>query len=382
LEQPRRSIARYVRVLLPLAVIAALAPWAWRQLVPGDAAVAKVAPPVPVGVARAARADVAITADGLGTVTAQNSVAVRSQVDGQLKQVMFREGQEVRTGDILAQIDPRTYQAQLEQAGAKRAQDEALLANARRDLARYSALLRNEYATRQQVDTTQAQVHQLEAAVKADLAAMESAKVLLGYTTIRSPIDGRAGFRQVDPGNIVHVNDAIPMVSITQMKPITVVFTLGQDALPDVIRAMAAGPLAVDAFSRDGRQKLDSGHLELVDNQIDPATGTIRMKAIMANDGGLLWPGQFVNARLTLGTRTGAVTVPASAVLRGQQGAYVYVVKGDGTAWAQPVVVARADERQAVIDSGIGDGDTVVTEGQMRLKNGAKVDAKSVDQPK
>ncbi len=365
---------------LALLIIAAgLGLWAFRQYGPGAnvAGPAKAAPVIPITATAAAKLDVPVTLDGLGTVAATNTVTIRTQVDGQLHQVLFREGQEVKTGDVLVQIDPRAYQAQLDQAIAKKAQDEAQLANARRDLARYTELVKNEYATRQQVDTTQALVAQLSAAVQADQAAIESVRVLLGYTTIRSPIDGRTGFRQIDQGNIVHVNDAVPMVVISQMRPIMVVFTLPQDALPDVIRAMATGSLDVTAFSRDGKQVLDRGHLELVDNQIDQTTGTVRLKASMPNETGLLWPGQFVNAHLVLGTRRQAVTVPASAILRGQQGAYVYVARADSTAEARPVSVGQSDETRAVIESGLTEGENVVTTGQMRLQNGAKVEVRT-----
>lgn len=370
---------RILRQAFLLVIVAGLGVVGYRQFVagPGATGPAKAAPVIPVATAPAILADVPMTLDGLGTVTAANTVAVRTQVDGQLQEVAFREGQEVKAGDILVQIDPRTYQAQLAQASAKRAQDEAQLANARRDLARYAALVKNEYATRQQVDTTQAQVNQLEAAVKADQAAIDNARVLLGYTTIRSPISGRAGFRQIDQGNVVHVNDATPMVTVTQMRPITVVFTLPQDVLPDVVRAMAGGALAVTARSRDGKQVLDQGQLDLVDNQIDQATGTIRLKAAMPNESGLLWPGQFVSARLVLGTRARALTVPAAAILRGQQGAYVYVVKADATVEARPVQIATADQTVAVVDSGLGEGEIVVTAGQMRLQAGARVEAKA-----
>ena len=332
---------------------------------------------VPVTATPAARSDVPVILNGLGTVTATNTVTVRTQVDGQLHQVLFHEGQEVKSGDVLVQIDPRTYQAQLDQAIAVKAQNEAQLANARRDLARYSVLVKKEYATRQQVDTTQALVTQLEAAVLGSQAAIANARVLLGYTTIRSPIDGRAGFRQIDQGNIVHVSDATPIVVITQMRPIMVVFTLPQDTLPDVIKAMAGNSLAVTALSRDGKQVLDRGRLELVDNQIDQTTGTARLKASMPNENGLLWPGQFVNARMVLGTRQKAVTVPASAILRGQQGAYAYVVRADASAEVRPVVVAQSDDALAVIESGVEEGENVVTTGQMRLQNGARVELRT-----
>jgi multidrug efflux system membrane fusion protein len=369
---------KLLRPLLVLIAVIGIGLWGYRQFGPGAtvSAPVRVAPVVPVSATTATVMDVPLALDGLGTVTAANTVTVRSQVDGQLSQVLFREGQDVKGGDVLVQIDPRAYQAQLDQAIAKKAQNEALLANARRDFARYAALMKNEFATRQQVDTSQAQVTQLEAAVHADQAAIQNARVLLGYTTIRSPIDGRAGFRQIDQGNIIHVNDATPVVVITQMKPIMVVFTLPQDELPGVIRAMAAGKLDVTAVSRDGKQVLDRGSLELVDNQIDQATGTMRLKAVMPNETGLLWPGQFVNAHLVLGTRRQAVTVPAAAILRGQQGAYVYVVRADSTVEARPVTVAPAESGRVVIASGIAEGETVVSAGQMRLQNGAKVDVK------
>ena len=365
--------------LVLLAVVAGLGLWAFRHYGPGAtvAGPATAAMAIPVTAAAATLQDVPVTLDGLGTVAATNTVTIRSQVDGQLSQVLFREGQDVKDGEVLVQIDPRAYQAQLDQAVAKKGQNQALLANAKRDLARYSSLLRNDYATRQQVDTAQALVAQLEAAVQADQAAIENARVLLGYTTIRSPIDGRAGFRQIDQGNIVHVNDAVPVVVISQVRPIMVVFTLPQDALPDVIRAMAGGPLAVTALSRDGKLVLDQGRLELVDNQIDQTTGTIRLKASMPNQAGLLWPGQFVNAHLVLGNRRQAVTVPASAIQRGQQGAYVYVTRPDATVEARPVDVGQSDESRTVIESGLTEGETVVTTGQMRLQNGAKVEVRT-----
>ncbi|WP_096704930.1 efflux RND transporter periplasmic adaptor subunit [Magnetospirillum sp. 15-1] len=367
---------KHLRQICILLAVIGLAVWGYRKYggEVGPVGAAKAVPAIPVATTAAILEDVPISLDGLGTVTAANTVTVRTQVDGQLLQVLFREGQDVQAGAVLAQIDPRSYQAQLDQAMAKKAQNEAMLANARRDLGRYGALLKNEYATRQQVDTTQALVNQLEAAVKADQAAIENSRVLLGYTTIRSPIDGRAGFRQIDQGNVVHVNDATPMVVITQMHPINVVFTLPQDVLPDVIRAMAAAPLEVTTVSRDGRQVLDVGRLELVDNQIDQSTGTIRLKAVMPNQTGLLWPGQFVSAHLVLGVRRQAVTVPANAILRGQQGAYAYVVGADSTVEARPLTLGRGDESRVVVVAGLAAGETVVTDGQMRLKNGARIE--------
>ncbi len=346
--------------------------WAWR----GTKGPAGAAGPrsVPVSVAVASRRDMPQWLDGLGTVQAYYTVTVRPQVDGQLQSVAFTEGQEVHAGDLLAQIDPRSYQAALDQAQAKKAQDQAQLANARVDLARYAGLVTKHYVTQQQYDTTRALVNQLEATVLGDGAAVESARVQLGYTTIRAPISGRVGIRQIDPGNIVHASDANGIVVLSQMHPISVLFPLPQDELPRVVRAMAAGPLEVVAASRDGKDMLDRGTLELVDNQIDPATGTVKLKATMPNGQGVLWPGQFVDARLLVGTLHQVVTVPATAVLHGQQSTYAYVVKPDHTVEARTVTAAPAGGDFTVIESGIADGETVVTAGQYRLQQGARVE--------
>ena len=330
---------------------------------------------VPVSVAAARLKDVPQWLDGIGTVQAYNSVTVRPQIDGQLQSVAFTEGQEVHAGDLLAQIDPRSYQAALDQALAKKAQDQAQLTNARTDLARYAGLIAKHYVTQQQYDTARALVTQLTAAVLGDAAAVENARVQLGYTTIRAPISGRAGIRQIDPGNIVHAADPTGIVVLTQMHPISVLFTLPQDELPGVLRAMAAGPLEVVAASRDGSDVLDRGTLALVDNLIDPSTGTVKLKATMPNSQGVLWPGQFVDARLLVGTSHHVVTVPATAVLHGQQGTYAYVVKPDHTVVARPVTTAPANGDLAVISSGIAVGETVVTAGQSRLQPGTRIEA-------
>jgi multidrug efflux system membrane fusion protein len=369
-----------IRWVLFVVLAAAVAGgwWVYRNypIATGSPSAAKQQPAVPVGTVLASRRDVPITLEGLGSVQAFNAVTIHTQVDGQLIRVLFKEGQEVHAGDVLVQIDPRSLQAGLDQAQAKKAQDSALLANAKRDMDRYAALVAMHDVTQQQFDTTRAQVTQYAAAVQGDDAAIENARVLLDYTTIRAPIDGRVGIRQIDQGNIVHVNDANGLVSITQVHPITVLFNLPQDNLPQVVRAMAAGPLKVLALSRDRTEKLDEGQLELVDNQIDPASGTIRLKATMPNLGNLLWPGQFVNARLMVGIRAQAVTVPATAILRGQQGAYAYVVKQDGTVEMRTIVTKQTADDLAVIDDGIQDGETVVTSGQFRLQPGSRVEAK------
>jgi multidrug efflux system membrane fusion protein len=354
--------------------------WAWRVARGPEPAGLRGAT-VPVSVAAASLQDVPQWLDSIGTVQAYYAVTVRPQVDGQLQSVVFKEGQDVQAGDLLAQIDPRSFQAALDQALAKKAEDQAQLANAQVDLARYAGLVAKHYVTQQQYDTTRALVNQLQATVLGDAAAVENTRVQLGYTTIRAPISGRVGIRLIDPGNIVHAADATGIVVITQMHPISVLFTLPQDDLPRVVRAMAAGPLDVVAASRDGKDVLDHGTLGLVDNQIDPATGTVKLKATMPNSAGVLWPGQFVDARLLIGTRHQVVTVPATAVLHGQQGAYAYVVKPDHTVEPRPVTAAAAVGDLEVIEAGIADGETVVTTGQYRLQPGARVEVEAAAAP-
>ena len=328
---------------------------------------------VPVTATPATRTDVPVSLQGIGTVQAYYSVTVHSRVDGQLDSVAFREGQEVHAGDRLAQIDPRPYQASLDQALAHKAQDLAQLVNSQRDLRRYTDLMANQAVPRQQVDTTRSQVAQFDAALKADDAAIEGAQVQLGYTTITSPIDGRVGIRQIDPGNIVHAADAGGIVVVTQVRPISVIFSLPEDELPAIAQAMERGPLEVTALSRDGRRRLDQGRLELIDNLIDQTTGTIRLKATMPNRQGSLWPGQYVNAELLVEVRRQVVTVPAIAVQRGEKGRFVYVVGRDHDVQVRPVTVGQFNQGVAVIDNGLAPGDLVVTTGQYRLKSGTKV---------
>jgi len=363
-----------VIALLAVSLIGAAGYWAFGHF-SAPPTPPPAAPGIPVTSSVAALRDVPVTLEGLGSVQAYNTVQVRSRVDGQLDRIAFKEGQEVKAGDLLAMIDPRPFRAALDQAGAKRIQDEALLTNAREDLKRYAGLVEKHYVAQQQFDTARNQVAQYEGAVQGDAAAVESARVQLDYTTIRSPIDGLVGIRQIDQGNIVHAADANGIVVITQMRPISVLFTLPQDNLLAVLKGMAAGPLKVVAMSRDGQQILDEGKLELVDNQIDPTSGTVKLKATMPNASRLLWPGQFVNARVVVDTRKQAVTVPATAVLRGQQGAYAYVVDANGAAQVRPVVSDIGFGGLAVIDKGIQPGETVVSEGQYRLQPGAKVQA-------
>lgn len=331
---------------------------------------------MPVVLVEAARRDVPIHLQGLATVQAFNSVIIRPQVDGQLQKIAFREGQEVRTGDLLAEIDPRAFQAASDQAVARKAQDEAQLANARNDLQRYRGLVEQNYVARQQLDTTQALVNQLQATVLGDQAAIEAARVNLGYTKIRSPIDGRVGIRLVDVGNIVKASEATGIVVVTQMRPISLIFTLPEENLQRIIKAMQGGRLSLTALTRDEKEQLDQGVLELVDNQIDTGTGTIRLKATMPNQKGLLWPGQFVNARLAVETLHDALVVPAAAVQRGPNGTFVYALRPDDTVEVRIVTPGEISEGQAVIEKGLEAGERVVVEGQYRLQAGSRVAAR------
>ncbi|HZL39824.1 MAG TPA: efflux RND transporter periplasmic adaptor subunit [Pseudolabrys sp.] len=330
--------------------------------------------PVPILVTAATKADVPVYLDAVGTIKALNTVTVRPQVDGKLLSVGFKEGDDVKKGDVLAQIDPVTYQAQLDQAIAKKAQDEAQLANAKLDLDRYEKLAATNAINRQQADTQRALVAQDAALVQSDQAAIESAQATVGYTTIVAPINGRTGIRMVDEGNIVHASDATSaIVVITELKPITVLFNLPQQDIGQVNSAFATGPLTVEAQQPDGDAILDRGTLRVVDNQVDQTTGTVKLKAEFPNAGLALWPGQFVNIRLLIDTLKGVVTIPTGAVQRGPNGTFVYVVKDDSTASMRPIVVQKQDETQTVVKSGVSAGDRVVTTGFVRLTDGSKV---------
>ena len=328
--------------------------------------------PVVADVARSQ--DVPIYLAGIGTVQAFNTVTIRTRVDGQVDKVAFTEGQDVKAGDLLAQIDPRPLQAQLEQAQAQKASHEAQLADAKLDLQRFSSLEKRGAASGQSVDTQRALVAQLEANIQADQAAIDAATVQLGYTTIAAPISGRTGVRLVDQGNIVHATDQTGLVVLTQIEPISLVFSLPEDALPDVARAMAKDSLKVLAFSRDGKTQLGDGTLALIDNQIDQTTGTIRLKATFPNKDHALWPGQFVNARLYLSVRHDGITVPAAVVQRGPQGTYAYVIKPDSTVEMRPIAVAQLRDGVALVDAGLRAGERVVVDGQYKLRPGARVD--------
>ena len=331
--------------------------------------------PVAVATVLVKQQDVPIFRTGIGTVTPTYSVTVKARVDGQLDTVAFTEGQDVRKGQLLAQLDPRTLQAQLLQAQAAKAKDQATLANARADLKRYETLIAQDAATQQQFDTQKALVNQLDASVKSDDAAINAAQVQLGFTTITAPISGRVGARLVDPGNIVHAADAGGLVVINQIDPISVAFTLPDDAVQDTIHALdAKKPVLVQAFPRDGGQMLASGTLTLLNNQIDTATGTVQLKASFLNGQHNLWPGQYVNVRLILGTRAKALTVPEQAVQRSQDGTYVYVVdEATKTAQSRTITLTQLQDGLAVIASGLEANERVVVDGQYKLKQGTPV---------
>jgi multidrug efflux system membrane fusion protein len=337
--------------------------------------------PVPVVAAEAHLADVPVWLEGVGSAKARNTVTVRPQVDGKIISIDFKEGQDVKRGDVLAKIDPVTYQAQLDQTKAKKALDEALLANSKLDLDRFQKV-GTLAISQQQIDTQRALVKQQEAQVKSDEAAIENAEAFVGYTTITSPIDGRTGLRLVDVGNLVRASDA-GIVVITEVRPISVMFTLPQQQLPDINKARAERELAVDALETDSDAVLDKGTLQVVDNQVDQTTGTIRLKADFPNAQLQLWPGQFVNVRLLLKTMDKVVVVPTAAVQRGPDNTFVYLIGSDNKVSVRPVTIAQQDEKQAVISQGLADKDQVVTAGFARLKQGAevKVSAPGDDKP-
>jgi multidrug efflux system membrane fusion protein len=330
--------------------------------------------PVPVLATTVTRADVPVYLDAVGTIKALNTVTVRPQVDGRLLSVNFKEGDDIKKGDVLARIDPVIYQAQLDQAVAKKAQDEAQLANSRIDLNRYEKLATTAAINKQQVDTQRALVAQNVALVQADQAAIDNARAMLGYTTIIAPLDGRTGIRMVDEGNYVRSADATSaVVVITQLRPISALFNLPQQELPQLNSAFAKGPLSVDALRSDNDEVIDRGQLKVVDNQVDQTTGTVKLKAEFPNTNLQLWPGQFVNIRLLVDTLKQVVVIPTGAVQRGPTGTFVYIVKDDGTVAMRPIAVQKQDEIQTVVKSGLEADERVVTTGFVRLTEGSKV---------
>ncbi|WP_376092160.1 efflux RND transporter periplasmic adaptor subunit [Roseomonas sp. CCTCC AB2023176] len=377
--------ARALRWLLVLLVLggAGYGGWYWwsHRQAPAEQGAAGPgrrggAPRIPVTVVAAERRDVNLTLDALGTVTPLESVVIRTQLDGQLTEVLFREGDEVEAGQVIARVDDRAVQASLAQAAAKKALDEAQLANARNDLRRYEQLVRASGATQQQVDTTRAQVAQYEAQVRQDEAAIESARTTLSFATIRSPIAGRVGLRQVDAGNIVRGSDTNGLVTVTRMAPMGVNFTVPQQELPRLRRALTAGPVPVETLPAPGEARdapRSRGTVLTVDNAVDATTGTIRVRATFPNEDRVLWPGAFVNVRIRIEVVPQSVVVPLVAVQRGPEGSYVFIVKDDQTIEQRNVTVGQTTMSEAVIRTGVQAGERVVTSGGLRLNNGTAV---------
>ena len=370
---PRRRGLLGGLLVLVVAVLGYLV-WQARLAPASNAAIAPTEPPaVPAEVVTAIQRDVPTYLTGIGTVKAFNTVTVTSRVDGMLDRIAFTEGQTVKAGDLLAQIDPRPFQAALDQAVAKKAQDEAQLANAKLDLQRFTNLAAHQFTPVQQLDAQRATVAQLEAQIRGDQASIDASQTQLGYTTIASPIDGRTGIRLVDQGNIVHATDSTGIVVVTQLRPISVVFTLPEQDLAAVQSALAAGTVDVLAAGRDASRPPAQGTLAVLDNQIDQTTGTIRLKATFANRDGALWPGEFVDVRVLARTEQHALTVPSTALQRGPGGYFVYTVDDDGRAAMRPVQVGQIADGIAVIQAGLSPGEAVVASGQYRLVPGARV---------
>jgi multidrug efflux system membrane fusion protein len=348
---------------------------AWRTLIykPADAATRTSPPAIAVDTAAANHTNVPIYLQGLGTVQAFYTVTVTARVDGELQKIGFTEGQEVHKGDLLAQIDPRPNQAAYEQAVATKAKDAAMMENAKRDVDRYALLQPQELASKQTVDTARALLDQLKAQVQVDQALIDNARAQLDYTRITSPINGRTGIRLIDPGNIVHAAGTTGIVVVTQVQPISVIFTLPEEDLSAVGAALAVGPVKVTTLSRDGKTELDQGTLTLIDNVIDQTTGTARLKATFANARNTLWPGQYVNARVLVRTDQNALTLPTSAVQLGPNGPFTYVIKSDSTVEVRPLTLGDESDGMTVIKSGIALNERVVTSNQYRLQSGVHV---------
>jgi multidrug efflux system membrane fusion protein len=379
-EAPRKKgRARWMWWALGLLVVGAVL---WRGLfvkTGNGASKERAARAIAVLVTPAAKRDVPIELDGLGSVVPLTTVTLKSRVEGRLEQLFFKEGQAVKKGDVLAQVDPRPFRIQLAQAQATLAKDTAQLKNAKLNLERYQSLQQQQLVPQQQVDDQKTLVDQAEAAVALDQAQVDSARLSLEWTKVTSPVDGVTGVRQVDAGNLVHVNDPNGLVVITQLDPIAVLFTLPQDVLPQVSEAMETGPLPVSAYARDGSTLLGSGTLMLIDNQINASTATLRLKAQLPNPRRQLWPNQFVKTRLHLTTRKDALVVPTVAVQRGPKGVFVYTVKSDGTAEMKPITVESVEGDLTLVKQGLAEGDRVVVDGQNQLRPGAKVTVKSAE---
>ena len=391
-EPPRRAGPKWSRLLLFGLLIAAGAGYyayrsneAFRGFVeakipglkpkaaPAGEAKAAPLPSVPVSATEAVAGDFPVVLLGLGTVDANNTVLVRSRVDGQITHVNFSEGQIVQKGDVLVEIDARPYKASLEQAQAKKQQDEANLANSNRDLERYKSLAKSDFATRQQLDTQTAQVAQLTAQIASDQAAVDNAQVQVEYATIRAPLTGRVGFRLVDQGNIVNASSTSGIVEIAQLQPIAVVFTEPENALPQLRAGQQAGTVAVGAYSADGKTLIETGHVDTLNNTVDVSSGTIRIKALFDNTQNKLWPGLSVITKTTVAVRKGVIIIPDVAVQRGEKGFYAYVVGPDDKVEARSIKVGLMDDAKALIEDGLKAGEKVVTAGQYRLQPGALV---------
>jgi membrane fusion protein, multidrug efflux system len=368
-------VARH-RVLVISAVVLAVAgvgAWYLVDRAPAERATKATVAAVPVTVAVAAKEDLPIYLTGLGLVQASFTVGIRPQVDGKLEQVLFKEGEHVRKGDVLAKIDPRLYQAALDQAKAKKAQDEAQLISAQKDLGRSRTLVDKNFQTQQVVDQQQAKVDQLIASIDADKAFIETAQTQLDYTSVVAPSDGRMGVRMIDPGNIVHASDSAPIATLTLTKPAAVMFTLSARSLNDVRDAMARGPVEVVALSQDNRRTLGKGTLLLIDNIVDQASATMRLKAMFANQDEQLWPGDFVNARLSLEVRRDVLTVPSAAIQRGPDGIFTWVIDEKDVAHARTITSGPTTGDRTIVASGLTAGERVVVNGQYKLRQNSKV---------
>jgi multidrug efflux system membrane fusion protein len=368
------------RIVLAVLLVIALGVLAWIFLrTPATAPAAKAgdpnARPLPVVAATTRKGTIEVYIDALGTVTPRNTVVVHTRVDGQLMSVAFREGQNVKAGELLAQIDPRPFEVQLTQANGQMARDQAQLKNAQVDLERYRTLLAQDSISKQQVDTQEALVRQDQGVVESDQGAIDSAKLQLVYSRVTAPISGRVGLRQVDPGNIVHASDSNGLVTITQVQPITVIYPVPEDNVPRIVKRMQGGQdIAVDAFDRSGKIKLATGHLLTIDNQIDTATGTVKLRAEFPNQDSALFPNQFVNVRMGIETRQDATLVPTAAIQRGSPGTFVFLVKPDKTVAVSPVKVGAVEGETIEVQSGLQPGDLVVVDGADKLREGSKVE--------
>jgi len=367
-------VARHRALVISAIAVALAGAGAWHVFErPEPAKAARAVAAIPVTVTEVSKRDMPIYLTGLGAVQASFTVGIRAQVDGKLEQVLFKEGEHVRKGDVLAKIDPRLYQAALDQAKARMAQDEAQLISAQKDLQRSRTLVDKNFQTQQVVDQQQSEVDQFIASIDADRAAIDTAQTQLDYTSIVAPSDGRMGVRMIDPGNIVHASDSAPIATLTLTKPSAVLFTLSARALNDVRDAMARGPVEVTALSQDNRRTLGKGTLLLIDNMVDQASATMRLKAMFANEVEQLWPGDFVNARVSLEIRHDALTIPSVAIQRGPGGIFTWVVGEGDVVQERPITAGPTTGDVTIITTGLSEGERVVVNGQYKLRQKSKV---------